>query len=851
LVLIGKIKRMIVRSVIKSTVRNTVGQFSGKSWTSLYYILKSGSDWYKREINLAGGYFKLWYSDDSGVTWEMLFILDLTEDSVIIDLPHLYRHSIVDGAYNVDWFNGGIWENLYSTGTYRTQIPTDLTATLITGGVKLNWTNNVTTWDGTEIWESINGGAYTLKGESTTARFVSLNIVANKVDYKIRTYKGTRYTDFSSIVNGFDYDSDAKAYIDASFISNNAHRTALDTFVKYLKTNNLWAKIYCAYWTQGDFNTLSALDYVPFNLKNPLVNKVSFVGQTTPIDKTGIKWTGGSTGNYGDTGYTYAAANRTNKHLCVYAGELPATSGDIGTKTDVNNALDGIFMNIAGSVYIYLNDRNNKLVTYDATNKVVIGSRRSATNISLYGDGSPILNNIASNYANADSGSTEIIGRCNNNGTTSLGYYYSFGEGLTDTEAALYTTGIKALKTAWDAATFTDEITNLLYDIIPLSYQSSNLHVESQRGDMVFASKTGNLMWSNDNGETFVDIAFIDAKLIVMSHIFANGNVLFATNKNELWLGKNSLTTITQKTLKDTNGSDYVFHIPVDAAYPGIYFIRSQIDQPVTINGQEMLCWGSYLLAAAGFYQAKGANPNNVYYSYDNGETVKVAYKFGRNASYKDDGTQFGSAVSGNLLGDATNPFFCDHIHNVIYDSYADCFYVLTGEDTLTTYWIRLTYNPLNDTWANEIVIGNTERALTNGYRYRVSGFYSTSTKFRLLSDTYGDAPNFGVWEVLKTDIKDPSKMSKIYVGDTTLFPSLVYADKIISGHLNNNVGVSISKDGGVNWDKYVSLPYTALTTPRINLIGNPDKYGRHIVTPYIYLTESWYAKQSYWMNFK
>jgi len=73
----------------------------GQIWSSLYYILKSGAIWYRRETNTAGGYFILWYSSDSGGTWEELMNLDLTEDSVVIDLAHLYTHRITGTAYEV------------------------------------------------------------------------------------------------------------------------------------------------------------------------------------------------------------------------------------------------------------------------------------------------------------------------------------------------------------------------------------------------------------------------------------------------------------------------------------------------------------------------------------------------------------------------------------------------------------------------------------------------------------------------------------------------------------------------------------------------------------------------------
>ena len=97
---------------------------STQSWIRYWYTLKSGVIWYRREVNKTLGYFKLYYSSDSGGTWDELMNLDLTEDSVIIDLTHVYRHRIVGTAYHVDQTltatgYAGIenidWENIYST----------------------------------------------------------------------------------------------------------------------------------------------------------------------------------------------------------------------------------------------------------------------------------------------------------------------------------------------------------------------------------------------------------------------------------------------------------------------------------------------------------------------------------------------------------------------------------------------------------------------------------------------------------------------------------------------------------------------------------------------------------------
>ena len=89
-----------------------IGGRIGTIWSSEFYILKSGAIWYKRETNTDEGYFKLHYSDDSGATWEELFTLDVTEDSVIIDAEHEYVHAINGTSYEVRTTEG---EVLYST----------------------------------------------------------------------------------------------------------------------------------------------------------------------------------------------------------------------------------------------------------------------------------------------------------------------------------------------------------------------------------------------------------------------------------------------------------------------------------------------------------------------------------------------------------------------------------------------------------------------------------------------------------------------------------------------------------------------------------------------------------------
>ena len=51
------------------------------------------------------------------------------------------------------------------------------------------------------------------------------------------------------------------------------------------------------------------------------------------------------------------------------------------------------------------------------------------------------------------------------------------------------------------------------------------------------------------------------------------------------------------------------------------------------VGGVEMLVWGNYCNVYG------GAAPVNIYYSTDQGKTVKIAYSFGQNPNNRDDGS--------------------------------------------------------------------------------------------------------------------------------------------------------------------------------------------------------------------
>jgi hypothetical protein len=274
----------------------------------------------------------------------------------------------------------------------------------------------------------------------------------------------------------------------------------------------------------------------------------------------------------------------------------------------------------------------------------------------------------------------------------------------------------------------------------------------------------GYIYYSEDSGETFPYIAeFADATNIQMCFIFANGTILFAT-RTKMYYSTNKLATITEYIVEDTDGSDYLPHTPVDPAYPGTYFSIVQNYQSFTLpNGKEIFIWGNY----ANSILKNGASPANVYYSVDGGRP-KIAYKYGVNPNYKDDGTNDGGST-GNELGDSTNPLYCRHIHSVAYNNDLDEFYVCSGDATNECHWIKGIYNILTDSWTWSNIIINQSPAT----RWKAGSFwYHTDGYIYFSADSTSLPFDYGFYKVLPENIGDNENTItlKVFTGTSASF---------------------------------------------------------------------------------
>ena len=330
--------------------------------------------------------------------------------------------------------------------------------------------------------------------------------------------------------------------------------------------------------------------------------------------------------------------------------------------------------------------------------------------------------------------------------------------------------------------------------------QPAGLFVDSQRDHKAFGYADGKVLLSEDNGRTWPhSIAFPHARHIVFSCILKNGNILFSALA-KLYLSTDSLKTYEQTTLKDIDGSDYVAHTPKNAGRPGWYFHSLTGVNTWDVKGREMLVWGNYCNVVG------GASPVHIYYSTDSGRTVKIAYTFGQNPSFRDNGSG-GGGGTGTLLGDPDNPVICRHVHDVAYNPAEDAFYACTGDfdrgDVRECHWLRGTYDAAKDTWHWKVIVSDRMNS-----RYKCGGINFVDGKLYWISDSNGPKPyDRGVFRCDPADITVPAKHTRLFNPGVESGNMIIQDGVILASHCAPAspmaTGFIVSLDMGKTWAQY------------------------------------------------
>lgn len=367
-------------------------------------------------------------------------------------------------------------------------------------------------------------------------------------------------------------------------------------------------------------------------------------------------------------------------------------------------------------------------------------------------------------------------------------------------------------------------------------------YIDTQLKNKAFGFTNDTILLSHDNCHSWSNqLRFWDANNITFSHIFRNGNILFGT-RNRLYLSTDRLKSIREIIVKNPDGSDYLPHVPVDPNNPGWYFFTLPGENSWMINGKEMLVWGNYSNVEG------GSVPVNIYYSTDNGETVKIAYSFGQNPRFRerDESKEDGK---GRLLGNPDNPKFCRHIHCVTYNPGEDAFYACTGDGRVSeggqqeVKWLKGWYNMSKDEWTWEILI-----EVDYNSRYKSGGINFVDGKMYFTSDANGKEPyDRGIFRCNPEDLLYKEKHELIYPAKYEMGHMLIQNGIIITGEYAvaspYKLGILYSPDLGKTWSQYDLKKLGPRSIARINYMDSDGWFRMDMRSGWIHRAEVLFIK--------
>jgi len=325
-------------------------------------------------------------------------------------------------------------------------------------------------------------------------------------------------------------------------------------------------------------------------------------------------------------------------------------------------------------------------------------------------------------------------------------------------------------------------------------------YIDSQRDNKAFGFADGKVFLSEDCGRTWPHSAvFPDAENITFSCLLKNGNILFAT-RQKLFLSTDNLKTLREIIVKNRDGSDYLPHMPRNPDQLGWYFHPLDGIHTWDIDGSEMLVWGNYCNVLG------GPVPVNIYYSTDSGQTVKIAYSFGRNPHFQEKGRDPASFV-----GDPSNPVICRHIHAVAFNPVERAFYACTGDINRghgnECHWLRGVYEARADSWDWQVII-----SVNSNSRYKSGGINFVDGQLYWAADANGPKPadekhDRGIFRCAPADLADPMKHALLFNAEFEMANMIIEDGVILAGHCapasTFKTGIAFSPDMGKTWSEY------------------------------------------------
>jgi hypothetical protein len=346
--------------------------------------------------------------------------------------------------------------------------------------------------------------------------------------------------------------------------------------------------------------------------------------------------------------------------------------------------------------------------------------------------------------------------------------HLAWGSGLTDTEGAF-------LSTIIDNFCYGQSAMDLGY-IQEDGYKvyTYEIDIKDAMGNKCLYQKMDGIYFSEDLAVTssaFIAFPYNTYGNIEMCHIFDDGRIIFATNKNQVFKTTEDLLSITE-IFPTKNGAPYTIHTPVSGFYPGEYFKYLAAKNKQYLNdGTEIIVWGSYCNVWG------GASPLCIWYSF--GDEIKVAYEYGQNPFYTDTGT-FVSGTGGVLLGDPSATIKTRHSHGVQQaPENKNLFFALQGDfdraaltDVNGSFpaffesgFVKLIYDDVLDTWTATLELTGTgnSRAKSSAAQMPGDGYLYYASDLSVVNPVT-QFDELGFFKVLYDEVGDWSKHERFHL---------------------------------------------------------------------------------------
>jgi hypothetical protein len=366
-------------------------------------------------------------------------------------------------------------------------------------------------------------------------------------------------------------DSDATAFITAASITSTTQITAISNLVFDLKQNNLWDKMYAIYPFVGG----TSVDNHKYNLKDPrdldAAYRLVFSGSWT-FNNGGISATTLATTNFVNTffnPFSSSSVSQDSVHISVYLPTaLDNTTCIMGvvsstTPNQATPALQIIRSTNHGATVNARNSDNLMTIGGPSISGHMIGNRTSSTVANTWLNGTKITTSAAPSLTPPNF--NIYLGVRNSANTPAVPSnrqmrFASIGSGLTDTEAAIFSTIVESYQTTLSRQVIASTIrgVNTVVRIAPTNttanffYFSNASNIMTVGGNFPFNSTVGTIAIAAAASTT--TRLLLPATTASISQIRltpfsteptspSDGSIWFSTSGNILKFQKDTITT--------------------------------------------------------------------------------------------------------------------------------------------------------------------------------------------------------------------------------------------------------------------------------------------------------------------